>query len=64
MTTSHHTAQDIQDIARDYYGPDATAYSDDDGGITIDAPGLHARVPRRRSRVLDQLTSQHDEPAS
>ena len=60
MTTSH-TAQEIQDITRDQYGPDATAYSDHHGGITINAHGLHARVPRQRSRVLAQLTSDYDD---
>jgi hypothetical protein len=61
--TTSHSAQEIQDIARDQYGPDAAAYSDHAGGITIHANGLHARVPRQRSRVLDWLTSNyHDDP--
>ena len=60
MTTSH-SAQQIQDITRDQYGPDAAAYSDHHGGITIDAHGLHARVPRQRSRVLDWLTGNYDD---
>jgi hypothetical protein len=59
--TTSHTAQQIQDITRDQYDPDATAHSDHHGGITIHANGLHARVPRQRSRVLAQLTSNYDD---
>ena len=58
-----HSAQEIRTITQDQYGPDATAYSDHQGGITIDAAGLHASVPRQRSRILDWLTSDHDDPA-
>jgi hypothetical protein len=60
--TTSHTAQEIKAITRDLYGPDATARSDRHGGITIDAGGFRASVPRQRSLVLDQLTRDYDDP--